>query len=88
MYGAGAAWSYLFFPGAGADPSRSEPESAPGPRPSGAGAAQKSGGSATLQTSQFYLYVLSLFAGSGSRTIIPDPGKIPDPCGSGSATLN
>ena len=32
----------------GADPSRSEPESAPGPWPSGAGAAQKSGGSATL----------------------------------------
>ena len=38
--------SRLFLPGA--DPSRSEPESAPGPRPSGAGAAQKSGGSATL----------------------------------------
>ena len=37
-----------FLPGAGADPSRSEPESAPGPWPSGAGAAQKSGGSATL----------------------------------------
>ena len=39
-----------FLPGAGADPSRSEPESAPGPwRPgAGAGAAQKSGGSATL----------------------------------------
>ena len=38
------------MPGAGADPSRSEPESAPGPwRPgAGAGAAQKSGGSATL----------------------------------------
>ena len=35
-------------PGAGADPSRSEPESAPGPWPPGAGAAQKSGGSATL----------------------------------------
>ena len=33
-------------PGAGADPSRSEPESAPGPWPSGA--AQKSGGFATL----------------------------------------
>ena len=52
MYGAGAraAWSRLFLPGAGADPSRSEPESAPGPwRPgAGAGAAQKSGGSATL----------------------------------------
>ena len=50
MYGAGAAWSRLFLPGAGAgaDPSRSEPESAPGPWSSGAGAAQKSGGSATL----------------------------------------
>ena len=46
MYGAGAAWSRLFLPGA--DPSRSEPESAPGPWPSGAGATQKSGGSATL----------------------------------------
>ena len=41
-----SVWSRLFLPGAGADPSRSEPESAPGPRPSGA--AQKSGGSATL----------------------------------------
>ncbi len=49
MYGAGAAWSRLFYPGAGADPSRSEPESAPGPWPPGAGAAQKSGGSATLE---------------------------------------
>ena len=52
MYGAGAAWSHLFLPGAGvgADPSRSEPELAPEPWPSGAGAeaAQKSGGSATL----------------------------------------
>ena len=36
------------MPGAGADPSRSEPELAPGHWPSGAGAAQKSGGSATL----------------------------------------
>ena len=42
--------SRLFLPGAGADPSMSEPESAPGPWPPGAGAgtAQKSGGSATL----------------------------------------
>ena len=42
--------SRLFLPGAGADPRRSEPESAPGPWPpeAGAGAAQKSGGSATL----------------------------------------
>ena len=37
-----------FLPGAGADPSRSEPESDPGPWRPGAGAAQKSGGSATL----------------------------------------
>ena len=50
VYGAGAAWSRLFLPGAGADPSRSEPEpeSAPGPWLSGARAAQKSGSSATL----------------------------------------
>ena len=48
VHGAGAAWSRLFLPGAGADPIWSEPESAPGPRTSGAGAAQKSGGSATL----------------------------------------
>ena len=46
--GAGAPWSPHFLPGAGADPSRSEPESAPGPWRPGAGAAQKSGGSATL----------------------------------------
>ena len=52
MYGAGAAWSHLFLPGAGAgaDLSRSEPESAPGYWPSGAGAAApKSGGSTTPQ---------------------------------------
>ena len=50
VYGAGAAWSRLFLPGAGAraDPIWSEPELAPGPRTSGAGAAPKSGGSATL----------------------------------------
>ena len=53
VYGAGAAWSRLFLPGAGADPSRSEPESAPGPWRPGAGAAQKSGGSATLALSSF-----------------------------------
>ena len=52
MYGAGAAWSRLILPGAGADPSRSEPESAPGPWPSEARAAQKSGGSATLPKRQ------------------------------------
>ena len=38
--------SRLFLPGAGADPIWSE--STPGPRTPGAGAAQKSGGSATL----------------------------------------
>ena len=45
----------FFLPGAraGADPSRLEPESAPGPWPPGAGAAQKSGGSATLSTGPF-----------------------------------
>ena len=48
VYGAGAAWSRLFLPGAGADPIWSEPESAPGPWTSGAGAAQKRGGSTTL----------------------------------------
>ena len=43
-----------FFHGAGADPSRSapEPESAPGPWPPGAGATNKSGGSATQITFQ------------------------------------
>ena len=50
MFGAKAqaTWSRLFLPGAGGNPSRSEPESAPGHWPSGARAAQKSGGSATL----------------------------------------
>ena len=47
MFVYGAAF---FMPGAGADPIWSEPESAPGARTSGAGAAQKSGGSATLET--------------------------------------
>ena len=46
--GAGAAWSRIFLPGAGATLQSLEPESAPGPRTSGAGAAQKSGGSVTL----------------------------------------
>ena len=44
----------FFLLGAGADPIWSEPESAPGPRTSGAGAAQKSGGSATLGVSVHY----------------------------------
>ena len=35
-----------------------------------------------VQNAQFYFYARSLFAGSGSETIIPDP------CGSGSTTLN
>ena len=36
----------------------------------------------------FYLSALSYLAGTGSGTIIPDPdpGKVPDPCGSGSTT--
>ena len=65
MYGAGAAWSRLFLPGAGADPSRLEPESAPGPWPpgAGAGAAQKSGGSATPFSRLVYL-------------LDPDPNKL------------
>ena len=46
MYGAGAAF---FLPGVGADPSRSEPESAPRPWPSGAGASQKSGGNDVMK---------------------------------------
>ena len=45
MFVYGAAF---FMPGA--DPIWSEPELAPGARTSGAGAAQKSGGSATLET--------------------------------------
>ena len=52
VHGAGAALSRLFLPGAGAGPFWSE--SAPGPRTSGAGAAQKSGGSATLITHQMH----------------------------------
>ena len=47
-HGSKAARSGFFLPGAGADPFWSEPESAPGPRTSRAGAAQKSGDSATL----------------------------------------
>ena len=48
--GAGAAWSCPLLSGAGADPIGLEPESAQGPWAvgAGAGAAQKSGGSATL----------------------------------------
>ena len=65
MYGAGAAWSRLFLPGAGADPSRSEPESAPGPWQPGAGAAQKSGGSATLPVSTVFRIRIQGSSGSG-----------------------
>ena len=46
-----------FFAWSRADPSRSEPESAPGPWPSGARAAQKSGGSATLDYQQHCLWL-------------------------------
>ena len=53
VYGAGVAWSRLFLPGDGADPSRSEPESVPGTWPSGA--AQKSGGFATLEKNAWIL---------------------------------
>ena len=48
------------FAWSGADPSRSEPESAPGPWPSGAGAAQTSGGSATLSITVITLWWLPL----------------------------
>ena len=54
VYGAGAAWSRLFLPEAGADPVWSEPDSAPGPRTSGARAALKNGGSATLILSSVF----------------------------------
>ena len=51
----GAAWSRFFcWSEPGADPSRSEPESVPGPWPSGGGAAQKSGGSATLPSCKLF----------------------------------
>ena len=55
--------SRLFLPGAGADPIQSGSESALGPQTSGAGAAQKSGGSATPPLSLFcifFLYVISV----------------------------
>ena len=61
-YGAGAVWSRLFLPGAGADPVWSEPESAPGPRT--CGAAQKV---AALQhwldglSPEIYIYSPSLY---------------------------
>ena len=50
-----------FLPGAGAEPIWSEPESAPAPRTAKAGAAQKSGGSATLHltpTKKFFIRFL------------------------------
>ena len=50
IFASGAAWSCPLLSGAGADPIGLEPESAQGPWAvgAGAGAAQKSGGSATL----------------------------------------
>ena len=71
----------------GVDPSRLEPESAPGPRPSGAGDAQKSGGTATLAIIKFVFKLqykvldkdeinASVFASSGyphSFNADPDP---------------
>ena len=58
--------------GAGADPIWSEPESAPGPRNSGAGAAQKSGGSATLDA--LYKQCCGAGARAGGGKIILGPG--------------
>ena len=59
------------MPGAGADPIWSEPESAPGPWTSRAGAAQKSGGSATLLKSvQFCLLPLNIIVKS-NNLILP-----------------
>ena len=57
MYGAGAAWSRFFWSGAGADLRRLETELAPGPWLSGAGATQKSGGSATLLSVNYHFYI-------------------------------
>ena len=56
-----AIYKSKYDPGAGADPIWSELESAPGPRTSGAGAVQKSGGSATLHIGTWYrkLFVLT-----------------------------
>ena len=57
VYGAGAAWSRPCLPEAGADPFWSKPESAPGPWTSRAGAAQKSGGSVTLELTAYKMYM-------------------------------
>ena len=55
MYGAGAiaAWSRLFLPGSGADPTCPEPESAPGPRISGAEPPKNVAAWYKLQSGQF-----------------------------------
>ena len=56
-------WIRLFYPGAGADPSMMEPESAPGPWTTGAGfgAWEKSGGSATLVLTRFIIRLNVIF---------------------------
>ena len=54
--------SRLFLPGAGADPIQSGSESALGPQTSGAGAAQKSGGSATPPLSLFCIFFLNVIS--------------------------
>ena len=72
----GAAWSRLFLPGAGAgaDPSRSEPESAPGPWRPGAGAAQKSGSSATLH---FCILLYTVEKRSAISPLFLKKGRVP-----------
>ena len=89
MYGDRAAWSRLFYSGAGADPSRSEPEpeSASGPWRPGAeadsGAAPvrntATGTVQKYQQSRIHSFIYMLF----HFLLDPDP----DPCGSGSTTL-
>ena len=86
VYGAGAAWSRLFMPGAGADPIYSEPESAPGTQTSGAGAAKKNGGSATLVMKQGcrsrgqiwqWLWLWGVGAGAGAEIWLePEKSKM------------
>ena len=56
-----------FLPGAGADPIWSEPESAPGLRTSRAGAAQKSGVSATLVQATHGFWLANRLIGDASE---------------------
>ena len=69
----------FFLPGDGADPIWSEPEWAPGPWTSGAGAAQRSSGSATLVGTNeediiqnFFCFIVRW---SQSRTFPPAPAS-------------